>query len=217
MKNSKLTTHNERGVALIIVLLSILLMSALALGLATASSVELTVAAAYRDSQATLYAADAALEFVLDDLAREEDWDAVLAGSSRAALVDGPPAGPRNADGRTIDLGRILDAARRESRPWGANNPVWQLYAYAPASAIVPANGTPWPAYVVVMVADDPSETDGDPLVDGGGEENPGAGRLNVRAAAFGTSGAIRAVQATIERVGAGAIRVLTWRDLSGG
>ncbi|MBI1874946.1 MAG: hypothetical protein HYS05_13810, partial [Acidobacteria bacterium] len=205
---------DQSGIALIIVLLSVLLVGAMALGLAMTSSVELSVAAAYRDTRAALYAADAALEYVLQDLAREGDWDLVLRGQARAALVDGPPAGSRNAAGRAIDLTEIVNKARcgkstcdaadlvgvTESRPWGPNNPIWQLYAYAPASAIVPANGTTWNAYVVVMVADDPSETDRDPAVDGGGTQNPGAGKLVVRASAFGASGAVRTIQATVER-----------------
>lgn len=223
-------SEHDSGIALIVVLLAVLLMSALALGLATASSVELSVAAAYRDAQSSLYAADAALGYVLQDLAREADWNAVLAGTARATLVDGPPAGSRNAFGRTLNLTEIVNKARcgkpsctaadlvaiTRSRPWWLNNPVWQLYAYAPASAIVPASGSPWPAYVVVMVADDPSETDQDPLVDGGGVQNPGAGRVLVRALGFGSSGAVRTVQATVERAGAG-IRILTWREIGGG
>lgn len=218
------------GIALIIVLVSVLLMSALALGLAVASSVELSIAAAYRDAQAVLYAADAALDYVLQDLGREAEWNAVLRGDARAALVDGPPAGSRNASGRTINLSDILNKARcakstctaadlvaiTESRPWGLNNPMWQLYAYAPASAIVPANGTAWPAYVVVMVADDPSETDQDPSADGSGIQNPGTGKLLVRACAFGTSGSVRTIQATVERAGAAGVRVLTWREVGG-
>lgn len=219
--------HRQRGIALILVLLAVLLMGAMALGLAMTSSVELSVAAAYRDTQAVLYAADASLEYVLQDLGREGDWDLVLRGQARAALVDGPPAGSRNAAGRTINLTEILNRARcgksacsaadlvavTESRPWGLNNPVWQLYAYAPASAIVPANGATWNAYVVVMVADDPTETDQDPAVDGGGTQNPGAGKLLVRASAFGASGSVRTIQATVERAGAG-VRILTWREI---
>lgn len=221
---------DESGIALIIVLLAVLLIGALGLGLTMTSSVEWSVAAAYRDSRAVLYAAGAALDFVLQDLGREGDWDLVLGGQARAALVDGPPAGSRNAAGRTIDLTEILNKARcgkptcdagdlvaiTESRPWGANNPIWQLYAYAPASAIVRANGVTWNAYVVVMVADDPSETDQDPAVDGGGTQNPGAGKLLVRASAFGASGSVRTIQATVERADAG-VRIVTWREVGGG
>ena len=203
-------------------------MGAMALGLAMTSSVELSVAAAYRDTQAVLYAADGSLEYVLQDLAADLDWNAVLGGTRRAALVDGPPAGLRNVAGRTINLTEILNRARcgkaacsaadlvavTETRPWGLNNPVWQLYAYATASAIVPANSATWNAYVVVLVADDPSETDEDPTVDGGGAQNPGAGKLLVRAAAFGTSGSVKTIQATVERAGA-SVRILTWREIA--
>jgi len=59
------------------------------------------------------------------------------------------------------------------------------------------------------MIADDPSECDDNPLVDGGAvvscppgvKANPGAGVLAVRAEAFGPFGAHRAVELTISRV----------------
>ena len=52
-------------------------------------------------------------------------------------------------------------------RPWGANNPVWTLYAYNRLDAMLPADTIDSPYYVVVLVGDDPSETDGNPLADG--------------------------------------------------
>jgi hypothetical protein len=73
--------------------------------------------------------------------------------------------------------------------------------------------------YVMVMVADDPSETDNNPLADGvtqctGGEDwtnytpgnpatapcNPGTGVISLRAEAFGPRGAHKVIELTVAR-----------------
>jgi hypothetical protein len=54
--------------------------------------------------------------------------------------------------------------------------------------------------YVVVWVADDPSENDGNPLMDGTAATNPGSGVLAMRAEAFGPSGTHRVIEATVAR-----------------
>jgi hypothetical protein len=69
--------------------------------------------------------------------------------------------------------------------------------------------------YVVALVGDDGLETDGDPLRDGGGPDNPGAGVLLIRAEAFAANGAHAIVETTVGREGAGGrLRVLSWRQL---
>jgi hypothetical protein len=50
---------------------------------------------------------------------------------------------------------------------------------------------------VIVLVADDPSENDGDPLRDGTTTNNPGLDRLAVRAESLGPRGAHQAIEAT--------------------
>ena len=85
---------------------------------------------------------------------------------TRSVFVDGAPSGSRQLrDGRSIDLADATSQANGEPRPWGANNPRWQLFAYGPLGG----------AYVIVWAGDDPAETDGDP----GRDDvlgNPGAG-----------------------------------------
>jgi len=66
--------------------------------------------------------------------------------------------------------------------------------------------------YMVVWVADDPSETDMDPFTDGGGPENPGRGRLSITAHAYGPAGTRRIIEATVAR-DEGGMRVLSWRE----
>jgi hypothetical protein len=106
-------------------------------------------------------------------------------------------------------------------RPWCANNPRWQLYAYVALRDMMPSGAVNSPYYVVAMVGDDASENDGNPLQDGSGEDNPGAGALAMRAEAFGPSGAHTVIEATVARpdesaggvVPAG-VRMLSWREV---
>ena len=69
--------------------------------------------------------------------------------------------------------------------------------------------------YVVVWVADDPLETDGQPLIDGDTTvgPNPGAGLLQVLVHAYGVGGTRRVIEATLRR-GDSRSRVLSWREL---
>ena len=75
---------------------------------------------------------------------------------------------------------------------WGQNNPRWQLYAYGPLSAILP-DGVDSPVYVAVYVADDPSENDNNPLIDGNGV-------LTLHAIAWGAGGSRKVIETTIAR-----------------
>jgi hypothetical protein len=97
------------------------------------------------------------------------------------------------------DIANPPPSAWRE-RPWAANNPVWQLYAYGPISDLLPTGTVNSPIYVAVLVGDDPSETDGDPLTDGNSGANPGSGVLSLRAEAFGPNGTHRIIEATVAR-----------------
>jgi hypothetical protein len=223
---------NDRGVALILVLLVMMTISALAMSLALMISTESRVTANYRDGMEALYGADAALERVLPDLAAEPDLDRVLSGLAVSSFIDGPPGRRRLPDGTFTDLHALtsmvscgrpvcgdadLDEPRGD-RPWGQNNPRWQLYSYGPAFAVGPADSQ---VYTVVWVADDPSEADLDPFTDGGpstapgpeGEENPGRGRLSIRVHGYGRAGSRRVIEATIAR-GDGGLTVLSWREV---
>ena len=216
---------------IILALMATLLMSALSAALILTTSSEALIAANFRNAQESAYAADAALERAMDDLASIADWNSILDGSIQSAFVDGPPSGIRMlADGSPLDLGQTLNmmncrkttpcsvanlTATTSQRPWGANNPVWRLFAYGPLSSLLPAHAIDSAYYVAVMVADDPSENDNDPLHDGdGAATNPGTGILALRAEAFGPRGAHRVVELTIARPRAqeAGVRVLSWR-----
>ena len=207
---------DERGSALVVALLSLLLLTALGLALTLTTATETAISANQRMSQETLNAADAAIERAMQDLLTVPEWNRVLSGADQSSFVDGSPSGPRSLpDGSTIDLTEILSLAQcgklagcsaaeiatnSPDRHWLANNPVWQMYAYGPISELLPAGTVNSPIYVVVMVGDDPSETDGNPLTDGNSGANPGSGVLSLRAEAFGPHGAHRVVEATVAR-----------------
>jgi hypothetical protein len=224
----------ERGVALIVALLASLVLSALALSLLVTASTELLIAGNYRDGVEALHAADAALERTLPDIALVSDWTALLGSpddvvSAVAASFGDTVRSVGMVDGRTLDLAKTTNllncpqvfppvatactAAQMDysagDRPWGSNNPRWRLYARGRLSALLP--GIDSPLYVAVWIADDPAESDGDPASDGAGASNPGAGILQLRAAAFGPGGAHRAIEATVARAGA-AVRIISWR-----
>jgi len=214
----------ERGAALIVALMAMLLMMALGTILILTTSTESKISRNFKTGSEALYAADAALERAVDDLRAVADWNTMLSGAAQSAFVDGAPAGSRTlADGQRIDLGKILNLANCQKvvdcsgsdmdnvtseRPWGPNNPRWQPFAWGPLNDMAPAGTVNSPFYVVVMAADDPSENDGDPLRDGltpcaPGHVtvcNPGTGVLALRAEAFGPFGAHKILELTISR-----------------
>jgi hypothetical protein len=224
---------SERGVALILVLLVMMTLSALAMSMSVLVSTESRVTANYRDGIETGYGAQAALERVLPELARESDFNRVLTGAAVSSFSDGPPGLRRLPDGTFIDLhgltsmlncGRVVCTdvdieESRDERPWGRNNPRWQLYGYGP-STLLGAGPSDARFYAVVWVADDSSEADLDPFTDGGpstalgagGADNPGRGRLSLTAEAYGPAGTRRVIEATVARDDTG-LRVLSWRD----
>jgi hypothetical protein len=92
-----------------------------------------------------------------------------------------------------------MDAPTRE-RPWGVNNPRWRPFIYGPWGRFA-ALARPVPCYLVVWIADDGREADGDPQADASSPAEPGAGLIRVRAEAYGVRGLRRAVEAELVRV----------------
>jgi hypothetical protein len=228
---------NQAGVALVVVLLAIGLLSATAMGLALSSAMVRLTGANHDESVMLANASESALELAARELAMVVDWDNVLAGEQASTLIDGAP-GPRIVSpGVAIDLvtlthqltcGRDLlctDAqvrAATQERPWGANNPRWRLFVHQP----LPLRPMPWrlpPVYVVVWLGDDAAETDGDPLADGAEPDQPGRYIVRARAESFGPRGGRHAIEAEFARVcrddGDGercapGIRVQSWRTV---
>jgi hypothetical protein len=208
--------RDEGGVALILSLLCMLLLTALGMALSLTTMTEKRIASNYRDGVETIYAADASIERVMQDLLTVADWNKILDGSTTSSFVDGAPGTRTLPDGSSFDLVQATAMVRcgktscsdadmntsTEERPWGTNNPRWQLYAYGPATDLIETATLNSHVYVVVWIGDDPAETDGLPLIDGdtGGGANPGKGVVSMLAYAYGPTGVRRVIEATVAR-----------------
>lgn len=227
---------NQRGIALIMAVLITTFLSALGAGVMMAVFMDRLAAGNMRGSIALLYAADSGIEIAARELARVEQWNTVLSGAIRSNFTDGTPGVRGIAGGGAIDLtvatntlncGKAtecttaqMDAISRE-RPWGTNNPRWQLFAYGPMTGLT-SLVRPAPCYLAVWIADDNREQDGDPSTDAPGDEDPGHGIVRVHAEAFGVTGSRRVLEAELARIcPAGparaclpGIRVQSWQEL---
>lgn len=209
---------------IVIVLLITVLMSAISAALVLTAATEVTIAGHFQRVQEARFAAAGALEAAIGGLRRLPGWGGVLDGSVRSPTADGLPAGVRMVAGQAVDLGQLRSllecglltpctdgsvAAVTADRPWGVNNPRWRLFHYGPWAGLARA---PSAFYVVVLVADDPMEQDGDPSRDSP-IGAPGTGRARVRTEAFGPAGAHAAVEALVERnaLDSSVIRMLAW------
>jgi hypothetical protein len=230
----------ERGIALILVILITTFLSALGFGLLLAVFMDRLATGNMAGSVAMLYAADAGVELAAHELAQAGSIDDVLAGIASSNFTDGSAGGVRRIpSGGEVDLTAITNAlncgktsscsgpqmnANGTERPWGTNNPRWQLFAYG-AMAQFTALARPAPCYLAVWIGDDPREQDGNPLVDEVDPASPGHGIVRVHAEAFGPAGARRAIEAELSRVcltGSDAeclpgIRVQSWQELRQG
>lgn len=208
--------RDESGVALIVALMAMMLMMALGMALILTTMTETKISANYREGSEALYAADAGIERVMQDLLTVPDWNNILSGSTTSSFVDGAATGDRDLpDGTKLSLTEATNVVRcgkvttcsdadmnaiTDERPWATNNPRWQLYAYGPINELLPTQSINSRNYVIVWVADDPSENDGNPLQDGTVATNPGRGVLAMLAHAYGPDGTRRVVEMTVAR-----------------
>jgi Tfp pilus assembly protein PilX len=202
--------NEERGVALVVALLSMLLLSALGVGLMMTTTTESMIATNYRDGGEALYAADAGIERVMQDLLTVPDWNRLLAqDNARTSFTDGADPGNRTLpDGSSFNLlsaTNMLNCGKTaactiaemnawsKERPWSANNPRWRLIGYSPIADIIETGTVLSQMYVAVWIADDQAETDADPTQDANGV-------LLMRAVALGPGGASSVVEITLGR-----------------
>ncbi|OLD22050.1 MAG: hypothetical protein AUJ01_01060 [Acidobacteria bacterium 13_1_40CM_3_65_5] len=215
--------RREDGIAMIVAMMAMLLMTALGLALVLTTSSETMIAHNYRNSSEALYAADAVLERAMDDILTVADWNKLIdpatpGGMMQSAFVDGRPLNEVRTllDGSTIRIDQAINMANCQKidpcsdadmnantaeRPWSTDNPRWQAYAYGNLADMLPSTDTiNSPYFVLLMVADDPSETDHNPSKDGASADNPGSGVLALRAEAFGPRGAHKVIEVTVAR-----------------
>ncbi len=201
---------NERGAALITALMATMLLTALGMAVVLVSNTETMITGNYNTSSEALYAADAAIERSVQDMLMIPRWDDLLAGGSvgvadvsketssftegsATAMFDLPGGGRTKLCCGSDSLSGALQAQTNAEDPWLANNPTWRLFAWGSVKNLLPTTTIDSKEYVVVWVADDPTENDGNPQKDVNGV-------LTLRAEAFGPSGAHKVVEVTVSR-----------------
>ena len=201
----------DDGSALILALLAAVLLASLGAGLVLLGSTEGTIAANFRAGVEMRYAAEAAAERAVQDLLRVDNWSESLSGAVPSTLVDGTLA-PMLASGQSLDLVAMTTNLQRQTdqvSSWGPNNPQWRLFLYGPLSGITGTGMVQSPAYLVAWVADDPAETDGNPVADSNA-------RITVLARSVGFFHSTRLVEVTMARESPGpaGVRILSWREV---
>ncbi len=193
---------DQTGTALVIALMSMMLLTALGAAVVMVSRSETAIANNYRNSQEALYAADAAVERVVQDLLMVPRWNDILAGSVTSSFSDGSPTNVSMPGGGRINLVNATAALQTQTDSadlWGANDPQWRLFAWGPISQLLNASPIDSPMYVAVWVADDPADgpsvgtADGNPLLDANGT-------LTIRAEAYGPAGTRKVIEVTVAR-----------------
>jgi len=211
----------EQGSVLIGTLMVMAVLGTLGAALALVVSTESIAAANYEAAQQTLYAADAGLERAVGELRRRASWRDVpgpASVSSASDFYDGLTI-PRAPDGTSLDLLQLTTRRQTDSNAVYPNTPVrpvWRLFGHASLNRITAGTASA-PPYVVVWVADDPDDLDGDPAVDTNDA-------VMVHADAFGIRGGHRAIEATLQREEALAaglpgvvrsdVRLIAWREV---
>jgi Tfp pilus assembly protein PilX len=229
MSRRAISISDADGTALIVVLLSMMLLSALGMALSITTSTETKIAAGYVWSAQTFYGAETGLSRAVQELSSIADWTDIPGGSLTSTFVDGAAGMRTLADGTPLDLNQATDlvncgrpscglaemSASTADHPWGANNPIWRLYAHGSLAAFGSQAAIDARIYVVVWVSDDPLENDGQPAIDGDetGGPNPGRGLVQLRAQAYGPGGSMRVIEATLRRA-ASRVRVISWREI---
>jgi hypothetical protein len=202
----------DRGSALVAVLLSTVLVSALGAALTVTANAESAIAASFRIERELTYAAEAAVERAIQDVRLAARWDDLLAGSQTTTFLDRTLL-PVLPTGGTLDLRALtvrLQAAT-DARLGGPDTPQWQLVASGRLADMAGRGSIESPAYLVVWVADDASETDGNPAADSND-------MLVIRGEAMGSGGRTRTLDVTVTRAGVPAgqpgLRVISWREV---
>ena len=218
--------RDERGMALVLVLLCAMLFLALGGALVVVVGSEATISATFRDAAAALNGAEAAIVRVMPDLATAPDLNAVIRGLVASSFSDGAAGVRRLPDGTDLNLAAATDLERcgevgctiaqidavTAERPWGINNPRWQIYGSGWLRDLSAGVDAPH-VYVVVWIGDDPLETDGDPLTDDDNVNAPAHDVVLLRAAGYAGYSARRRIEVVARREG-GRVKVTSWREI---
>lgn len=193
-------TMEDRGAALLLVLIVLALLTALGVSLVLLGDTDVRIASTYEAGSVTFYAADAAIEWAAQDLQALPSGSDALSGVARSTFSDLTHQ-PILASGVRLDLDAItaqLQAQANSTVGIGPDTPVWRLFAWGPFANMVGEDPATTRTYVAAWIADDVSDADGNPSAD----QN---GIVTIHAEAFGLVGTRRIIEAT-----------LAWRPLPG-
>jgi hypothetical protein len=204
MDSLRARASGEKGTALIIALMSMMLLTALGAAMVMVGSTETMIASNHKNATEALYAADAAVERVVQDLLLVPRWDDILGGTQQSSFLDGATSAAKTVPGGgsiNLDLATAqLQAATDTANLWGTNNPQWKLYAWGPLSNLLPNDQIDSPMYVAVWIADDPADADPGSSVPDGDPAHDKNGTLTVHAEAYGPSGTKKIIEVTVAR-----------------
>ena len=225
--HSRRADHSRRekddGMALLCALLMTALLSTLGGTLVVLVLAEQLASARHRASLEGLYAAEAGIERAIGELRLLPGWQTLPGpgtGSASPDFNDGASTA-RLADGTVLDLGALTIERQVESDaayPSAADRPVWRLFAHACLDRVIEGGAGTAPSYVLVWIADDPDDLDGDPARDSNDV-------VMVRAQVFGVGRIRRAVEVVLRRHsaldaagGGGTLRTdvdaIAWREV---
>ena len=183
-------------------MMALTLFAAFANAIVLGTVTETAIAASHREGLATYYAAEAAVELVVQELAAAGDWEEIAAGDMPSSFVDGPASGTRQVGAVTLDL--TAATADVAAASIGEGNPVtYHLYAYGPLVAMIPeAAGQP-PHYLAAWIA----RLDSD--------ETSDLSAIRIVGRAYGPTGSRRSMSVTVRRETASdELRVVSWHEL---
>jgi Tfp pilus assembly protein PilX len=201
--------NRDTGSALILALMLSALLAGLGMSVALGADTERRMAANATFAAKALFAAHAGVDRVVADLSARPQWDMALSGVDRSAFADATQR-PTRSSGEILDLTNATVELQTETNAagtFGANTPVWRLFAWGQFRALSAASAFDAPEYVAVWVADDPSDVDGSASADSNGI-------VTIHSEAWGPGGARRVVEATIARLLPAAVRVISLREI---
>ena len=189
----------DHGAALLLVLIALALLTAIGVSLVVLGDTDARIASSYQAGTETFYAADAAIEWTVQELRALPSGSDALSGLAASSLSDFTQQ-PVLPWGERVDLDAItsqLQTAANSAAGMGPNTPVWRLFAWGPLSRMIGDDPGATRTYVAAWIADDVSDGDGNPSAD----QN---GIVTIHAEAFGQAGTRRIIEATLTWIPSG-------------
>jgi hypothetical protein len=184
---------DQKGAALLLVLLASALVAALAVGVLVTADTDRRLSATFARAIDGREAADAVLARTVSDLSAIPNWTTALSGGATSAFLDA--SHPVVTSSRVVlDLDAITTSLQAETDAMASSNvnrPRWRLWASGPVANLLGLPPAENLSYGAAWVGDDWRESDNDPAADTNGV-------VLVRADAWGVGGSRRAVEATI-------------------